>query len=257
MKGIKTLLVVTTMMTSFAPYADVGLNFHRDISPIIVQGEEIGYSLFAKSVYQLENGNNQIVFRMAKLIESNGGDREKFNSHAFVLNFDADDIDVRLESEVNVLRENQAIEFNRNPNVVLVDEGGNHIDFTIDRLPAGDALMRDYLKDLAHYNKTQGITAGNQNELEVAQFVTTAETPAVKVVTVNTGEVGPVSMIQYWMEKVTPAESDQFMSWAFENRSTNSLKPIEGTQALNMLGYWYSEAKVEERKQILAWLLSQ
>ena len=253
MKGIKTLLAATVMMTSFAPHADVGLNFHRDISPIIVQGEETSYSLFPTSAYQLENGNNQIVFRMAKLIESNGGDRTKFNSHAFVLNFDAEDIDVRLESAVNVLRENQAIEFNRNPNVLLVDEAGNRIDFTIDQLIAGDALMRDYTKDLAHYNKARNITVGNPNELEVAQVL-----PEVKVATVTTtNEVGPVSMIPYWMEKATAVESDQFMSWAFENRSTDSLKPIEGTQVLNMLGYWYSEAKVEERKQILAWLVSQ
>ncbi|WP_418113959.1 DUF2057 family protein [Vibrio scophthalmi] len=259
MKVMKTLLAIGVMTASFAPHAEVGLNFHRDLSPIIVNGEEMGYSLFSSSTQTLENGNNQIVFRMAKLIESNGGEREKFNSHAFVLSFDAEDIDLRLEPDMRVLRENQGMEFNNNPKVKLVDESGSYVDFTIDRLPAGDGLMRNYAKDLAHYNKTHGINTGNIAEGSVAQVdaAVVATVPSVKVVTVKTGELEPASMIEYWMDKATPAENEQFVSWAFENRSMDQLSPIEGSQALNMLSYWYAEAKVEDRKQILAWLISQ
>ncbi|EGU44849.1 hypothetical protein VII00023_11644 [Vibrio ichthyoenteri ATCC 700023] len=259
MKVMKTLLAIGVMTTSFAPHAEVGLNFHRDLSPIIVDGEEMGYSLFSSSAQTLDNGTNQIVFRMAKLIENNGGEREKFNSHAFVLSFNAEDIDLRLEPDMRVLRESEGIEFNKNPKVKLVDEGGNNVDFTIDRLPAGDGLMRDYSKDLAHYNKTHGINTGNIAESSVAQVdaAVVATSPAVKVVTVKTGELEPASMIEYWMDKATPAENEQFVSWAFENRSMDKVSPIEGSQALNMLSYWYAEAKVEDRKQILAWLISQ
>ncbi|KII80461.1 DUF2057 domain-containing protein [Vibrio renipiscarius] len=256
MKVIKTLLAIGVMTASFAPHAEVGLNFHRDLSPIIVNGEGMGYALFSNSEHTLDNGTNQIVFRMSRLIE-NGGERDKFNSDAFVLSFDAEDIDLRLEPVMRVLRGSDGIEFNRNPKVALVDEAGNHIKFTIDTLPAGKALIRDYEKDLVNYNKVNGI-ATEQAELAVVQAVAATEAaPVVKVVTVNTGEVGPVSMIQYWMEKATPVENDKFMTWAFENRALDSVKPIEGSQALNMLGYWYSEAKVDERKKILAWLISQ
>lgn len=253
MKVMKTLLAIGVMTASCASYAEVGLNFHQDLSPIIINGEEMGYSLFSNSTHSLENGSSQVVFRMEKLIEKNGGDRAKFNSHAFVLSFDAEDTDIRLEPGMRVLRESNSIEFNHSPKVLLVDESGNHLDFTIDKLPAGAGLVRDYSKDLANYNQTRGISTGSTNALEAMVPVA----PAVKVVTVNTGEVGSVAMIQYWMKQATPTENEQFMSWAFENRATEKIQPIEGSQVLNMLSYWYGEAKVEERKQILAWLVSQ
>ncbi|WP_162063315.1 DUF2057 family protein [Vibrio taketomensis] len=264
MKLIKSLLAIGVMTTSFTPYAEVGLNFHRDLTPIIVEGEEMGLLTSAKGGFQLDNGTNQFVFRMAKLIESNGGEREKFNSHAFVVSFDAQDTKVVLEPTMRVIRENESIEFNRNPRVALVDQSGKSVDFTIDMLPAaGDTLFgRDYTADLAKYNKQHGII-GHNEELAAEQVavvqaapITVSDAP-VKVVTINAGEIGPVAMVQYWMEKATPAEAEQFTDWAFDNRATKSMKALEGSKPVEMLSYWYSEAELEQRKQILAWLISR
>lgn len=255
MKVIKTLLAIGVMTTSFAPYAEVGLNFHKELSPVVIEGEEIGFNVFAKSNYILENGTNQVVFRMAKLIEGSG-EREKFNSHAFILTFTAEDTELELKPLKRVLRSNDAEEFNRNPSVALIDDSGKRLDFTLDMLPPENTITRDYEAELANYNVANGITVASP-VLATSDVAVTVAEPQVKFITVDSGEVGPVSMIQYWLEKASSAETEQFTAWAFENRAIKSPSALAGSKAVEMLSYWYGEAELEQRKQILAWIISQ
>ncbi|WP_260259128.1 YccT family protein [Vibrio intestinalis] len=253
MKVMKTLLAIGVMTASFAPHAEVGLNFHHELAPIIIDGEEQGFANFTSdSDFTLDNGTNQIVFRMEKLIDGQG-DREKFNSHAFVLSFTAKDTQVSLKPTMRVLRTTQAQAFNQDPKVALVDKNGKHLDFTLDVLPPSNAIMRDYTAELASFNKEHGITVQSKNTAQiVAQTASIAPSLAVEP-----NEIGPESMIQYWLKKASTEESETFVNWAFANRTVENPQGLEGSKALSMLSHWYSEADVNQRKQILAWLVSQ
>ena len=254
MKINKIILAISAMTTSFAPYADVGLHFGHELSPIVVQGEEMGF-FSSPDNFMLENGNNQIVFRMEKLIQSNGGEKAKFNSHAFVMSFNAANVELLLESDMRVLRESESVEFNRNPRVKLLDKNGRRVDFTIDVLPAGNSLTRNYIKELAHYNKVKGLEFIPAAATSAVQ--STVTTPIAKSASSDDEQVSPSSMIEYWVDKASAQETEQFVDWAFDNRSVTQLEPLAASQTLNMLSYWYGEANIAERKQILAWLINQ
>lgn len=256
MKIKQIVLAIGAMVTSFAPYAEVGLNFGKELSPIIVQGEEMGF-FSSTDDFILENGENQIVFRMEKLIQNNGGERAKFNSHAFVMSFTANNTELLLEPDMRVLRESESIEFNRNPKIKLMDSNGARVDFKIDVLPAGDTLTRDYSKELANYNRAHGLQFAALTESVATETTTQVPRLAVETKNLSNSGVNASAMIDYWMKKATAQESETFTDWAFDHRSDEKVKPLDGSQALNMLSYWYGEASMTERKQILAWLVSQ
>ncbi|MDA0146913.1 YccT family protein [Vibrio sp. LaRot3] len=247
MKVIKALLAIGVLTASFNSQAKVGLNFDDEISPQLINMEETGYWLFDMPVFEVENGTNQIVFRLSKLINTASGSNDKFNSDAFVITFDAEDTTLLLKPAVKVTRQVHADQFNENPQVRLVDANGNNIDFKIDTLPPILGIGRDYKKELVRYNKNNGlITEVAQSEKNNAPFETAKSV-----------ESNAAQMIVYWSEKATPAEFKQFTRLAFENRESNKKISVEGSQALEMMAYWYGEASISDRKSILAWLVSK
>lgn len=241
MKVMKTLFAIGVLTASFAPQADVGLRFHNEVSPIIVDGEEVGFRVFGTPEYQLEDGTNQIVFRVSKLVEGTTGEREKYNSKPYVMTFNAKDLNLYLAPSGKITRKSHAKAFDEKPTFSLTDESGKQLDYSVEVLPASQGITRDYTKELAKFNKDNGI--------EVKNFV---DSDAANINSTNSAK-----MIQYWLDKATAEESETFVNWAFANRTVANPQSLEGSKALSMLSHWYSEAGVDQRKQILAWLVSQ
>ncbi|MEX0333509.1 DUF2057 family protein [Vibrio tubiashii] len=253
MKVMKTLLLVGAVITSFAPKAEVELEFHRDISPILVDGDEIGYSLFSQKNYTIPNGVNQVVLRVSKLVERQG-EREKYNSDAFVFTFKESDKQLFIEPGTKIVRTEQADKFNESPQFIVKDANGRKVDFDYAVLPASDGLTRDYERELAKFNDK------NYPDLNVvtATAITTAQnTTSPKLAVSNSKASQQENMFGYWLEQATPDEINRFTELAFAARSKTEVSvPNDSSQPIQMLGYWYNKASDGERKKLLAHLVS-
>ncbi|WP_114767707.1 DUF2057 domain-containing protein [Vibrio rhodolitus] len=251
MKVMKTLTAICIATASFAPQAEVGLSFNDNLTPLVVDNEASGLWAFAKPKFKLPDGTNQVVFRVSKLVDNNFGEKEKFNSEAFVVTFDAADVQLTLAPDTQITRLLHVEQFNKNPKMKLTDENGNNIDFTIEELPYILGLGRDYEKELREYNVAKGIVpASAPSEVAIPSNV-----QVVQVGQLSGGDAS--QMVSYWSKKATPQEREQFTNWVFENRQSQQLSELEGSKALEMMSYWYIEATAVERKSILAWLVSQ
>ncbi|UPQ88627.1 YccT family protein [Vibrio sinaloensis] len=248
MKMIKTVGIVGAVITSFAPMAKVDLTFHRDISPLIIQGEEVGFSLFNKSAYQLEDGQSQIVLRVSKLVDKQG-EKEKFNSEVLVVSFDASNEQVLIEPGMTITRKEHATAFDANPSLKITSSTGQKLDYQQAILPASMGVTRDYEKELAKFNKANGIVVPGMvaaTAVESQSAIQSAQPSSAQ------------SMVQYWYEKAQPVDKEQFVEWAFANRKQQQLEALDSdSKPLEMMSYWYTEADAGERKAIFAWLVSQ
>jgi len=248
MKVIKRMCVIGAVVASFAPKAEVNIDFHSDVSPLLVGGEAVGYSFFSKTEYTVPDGTNQVVLRVSKLVEKLG-EKEKFNSKAFVLTFTEENQTISIEPNAKIMRLDQAEDFDKNPDFIVKNKQGRTIKYELDELPNLGGITRDFEKELAKYNKK------HYPELLVASST---------VVAVNTKKVkqpeasgSEPNMFDYWLEQANASEIDQFAQLAFEGRKSPRIDiPNDAPQPIQMLGYWYNKASVEERKQILTKLIS-
>lgn len=252
MKVIKSLVVVGAMIASFAPRAEVSVDFHSDISPLLVDGDSVGYSFFAKSSYTLPDGDNQIVLRVSKLVEKLG-EKEKFNSKAFVLTFNQTDQELFIEPDAKIVRVEQAQAFDQKPKFSVKNTQGKEIEFELAELPNLGGITRDYEKELAKFNKKHHPNLVVASAGAVASKADTSKESNLTLAS----ETSEPNMFEYWLEQASAADIDQFAQIAFDGRKQPSITIPDGeSQALQMLGYWYNKTSVEQRKQILSHLIS-
>ncbi len=260
MKIIKALVVIGSVIASFAPRAEVNLNFHSDISPLLVGGEEVGYSFFAKPSYAIPDGTNQIVLRVSKLVERLG-EKEKFNSKTFVLTFDGENEDIFIKPDVKITRIEHAEEFDRSPQFSLKNPAGKVIKYEIAELPNLGGIKRDYAKELTKFNVKY------YPELAAASLTSQASisTKSVKqqIIENNVLQVDNVAgsepnMFQYWLTQASEEDLVLFSDIVIASRKETSVIIPEGeSQPIQMLGYWFNKASVEQRQQILAYLITR
>ncbi|NOH81349.1 DUF2057 domain-containing protein [Vibrio sp. RE86] len=253
MKVIKRMCVIGAVVASFAPRAEVSLDFHSDISPLLVGGEEVGYSFFARSAYTVPDGKNQVVLRVSKLVEKMG-EKEKFNSKAFVMTFDESNQELFIEANAKLMRVEQAEAFNETPRFSVKNAQGKQIQFDLDELPNLGGITRDHEKELVKYNKKNypELIAGTTAVVATSTTVTT-ESKKIE----EKSSSSEANMFDYWMEQANASEIEQFADIAFKERKLPQISvPNEASQPVQMLGYWFNKASVEEKKQILTRLIS-
>ncbi len=234
-------------MASSNAIAQVEVRLHRDVAPIVVQDKEVGFSIKKKETFILPNGTNQLVIRVEKLVE-NLGEREKFNSKAVVVTFDANDSVINIEPTKNIKQRSQAFEFDESPKFDLNVISGEISKDSQGVLNASNGLTRDYLKELAAYNK--------ENNLGIKVMESSADTKlATELVDVEKSK--SQDMVQYWFGEATEAEQKQFADWAFSQRSSVTDMIKTESKPVEMMAYWYDKADKTEKSNILSWLLRQ
>ncbi|MGF1753889.1 DUF2057 domain-containing protein [Vibrio makurazakiensis] len=252
MKLIKKVIFVSAMIFPLSAVAAVTVHLDRDVAPVAVNGEEVGFSLSKKDKFVLDNGTNQFVVRVSKLVE-NMGEREKFNSSPVVITFDEKDTDVYIKPSIELRRTNQADEFQDKPFMAVVD--GNEQDIAVKQeiLPNLGGITRDYEKELARYNAKNGVA------LTSSAVIASAPTAKNNEIKSTAGENQDMSseMIEYWFNQATEDEQVEFTDWAYENRKSLTTELESESKPLEMLSYWYSKADKMQRSQIVAWLVSQ
>ncbi|MFA0442435.1 hypothetical protein BCU70_14330 [Vibrio sp. 10N.286.49.C2] len=96
-----------------------------------------------------------------------------------------------------------------------------------------------------------------KTELDSPVHAAAVATATSAAVIAPSGNNQSVDMIQYWYDKASSNEKDEFVTWAVENRKSIVTELPLDSQSTDMMQYWYKEATISERQSILAWLLSQ
>ena len=119
MKSIGKWLAVSAGVFSCTAMSAVNIDLHRDIEPIVVNGEKLGFFINKESVLNLDDGLNQMVVSVAKLVQNQYGEREKFNSKPFIITFEASDADLELLLPTTFTKIEAAKKFDRSPTYIL------------------------------------------------------------------------------------------------------------------------------------------
>lgn len=230
MKLGKKLLLATGFACAFSAQAAVEVKFAPDVEAMIVNGEQTFNLLESTKDVTLDDGLNQIVVRVSKLVEGQG-QLEKYRSVPMVLTFTAAEQHLLIKPNMRILNAVDKQNFNANPRMKLTTLNGVSIDATIDILPkeknvnTSNLLGRNYLKELALYNQSKGYALVGEGEevviahpepkaLKLVKADVKASVTTVPVAVKTVKAVSSESDIKSLFSQLTPEQRKAFLGWA-------------------------------------------
>ena len=206
----------------------------------MLKEKNVGFTIFDNNKFKLEDGKQQIVIRVSKLVIKQG-QKEKFKSEPLIISLDLENVDLEIFPERDFLYHKDIKGFDKKP-VVLAKVNGKEVVVQQEILERGAGMTRDYAAELKVQN-------GFDNVSEVVAVAPVVTTPKVAS--------SPIKMSQDLFVKASETEKEQFTDWAFKNRK--SIKaPLDGEgKILPMLEYWYEKADADEKAEILTWILAK
>jgi uncharacterized protein YccT (UPF0319 family) len=241
MVWFKKLIISLFAVCAFSAQAAINVSMHQDLELLVINGKNVGFTVFGNNKFTLENGQSQIVVRVSKLVIKQG-EKEKFKSEPIIVSFDINDANLMISPSRTFMRVEEIQGFDKTPTVIVTKEG-LPIDVEQQLLERGVGISRDYAAELKAQN-------GNQN---IAQLAAVAAPVSVAKVS----NVSPIKMSQDLFSKASASEKDQFTNWAFENRKSIKSELNGEGKILPMLEYWYEKANLDERAELLTWILAQ
>ncbi|MCC4798978.1 VvgS protein [Enterovibrio norvegicus] len=234
MKQILKSVLVVGALVPFVANAEVNVTLHKDVEAVVVNGEELPITVMGKSQFSLENGTNQLVIRLSKLIAT-GSEYEKFKSDPLVVTFTSEDKEIMIEPTRQIMREAQVKDFKQSPSFTMTDQSGKTVSSQQNVLPQGPGFLRDYEKELARFNEKQGVVLGgaaltasavaNAAEASAPSNVQKTSEPTViapqKQVSIQPAQgVSPensIILMQADFLRMNPETQKQFLQWAVKN----------------------------------------
>ncbi|PSU32122.1 DUF2057 family protein [Photobacterium lutimaris] len=178
---IKSWLAIATLLASASSQAMVNVSFERDVELLAVNGKALSAFSTAPSKVELDNGPNQLVARVSKLVSYNG-EFKKFLTYPVVLTFDISDADIDVSAGRVIIRDDQIKGFDKKPSLKVTMNGRAYTDFHQGLLPRGTGIVRDYERELLTYNVDNGFAVEEKTRPSInyqsATAVTTSSTVA-------------------------------------------------------------------------------
>ncbi|MGF1738406.1 DUF2057 family protein [Photobacterium satsumensis] len=173
---LKTFIATTALLSAGIANAAVEVTFDKDLELLVANGESMGLLAKSPESITLDNGANQLVVRVSKLV-SYSGEYKKLISEPVVLTFDVEDTELSVGPTRHIVRDHQINGFDKNPEM-KIDEGSKSLDtFHQGILLRTSGMMRDYVKELDDYNLTQGFVA---KDARPQLILTSASEPAAQ-----------------------------------------------------------------------------
>ncbi|MBE1274682.1 DUF2057 family protein [Enterovibrio baiacu] len=217
MKFLKYVFALVALSVSSGAVADVTVKLHRDLEFMVINGEELGFNFGTQKEQVLPNGQNQLVIRMSKLLP-NGSSHDKFNSRPIVVTFDASDTKFELAPTRRIESERDINGFDQKPSVKI--EGANQVDFHQGILLRGPGILPDLARDLALYNKKNGMQGSVQTVVEATEVAAKTSTPAIATKAASASSVDTNNsfiLLQADFLRMSPEQQKAFLSWAVQN----------------------------------------
>lgn len=216
---LKIWLGIATLLFTASSQAAVNVSFERDIELLAINGEQLGLLSSASSEIELENGPNQLIARVSKLV-SYHGEFKKFLSKPVVLTFNVSDTDVHVRASRVIIRDDQIKGFDKNPSLALEMRGKPFTEFHQGILPRGAGLVRDYERELAAYNVEHGFAAEAKPRPSINYVVTVAADSTKQKNAVATVSKSPLStdnvliLLQADYLRLPADKRAAFLDWA-------------------------------------------
>lgn len=252
-KRIK-ILAMAYLFGCSAAIAEVNVELDRDIHVIAINGESLGFTLMKKGNLDLKNGTNQLVVRIEKLIISEYGEKEKYNSVPVIMTFDASDLNVQLSASKDVKSVKESVLFDRNPLFILKEpQAKTELLVKQNILPSAGGFTRDYELEVARYNVKNKIALS-----DVSVAVLQIENKEKIKIIENDDGINTVKMVEHWYSKASEKERTVFTELAFQSRKNNiNLDDGNESKALDMMVHWYNESTDEQKKSVISWLFEK
>lgn len=258
MKKKLQLLAIASLFGCSTTMAEVNVELDRDIHVIAINGESLGFTLMTNGNLELKNGMNQLVVRIEKLIISDYGEKEKYNSVPVIMTFDASDLSdlsdlsVQLSASKNIKSVKESVLFDKNPLFILKERQAK-VELLVKQniLPSAGGFTRDYELEIARYNAKNGIEL---SDISIAVL----ETENKAKEKLNAKSVNTVKMVEHWYSKASEKDKKTFTELAFDARK-NDINLVENLnhKELDMMVHWYNESTDEQKKKVISWLFEK
>lgn len=220
------ILVVGSLLISSPAMADVSLRLPEGIKLVATNGKKA-------KIYRhtnLPDGINQIALQYEGEFGKDINDSDMEYSHVFVVTFDAADAKLEMKSP-NVRRKSHVENFNKNPNITIVDQHGTVIPTAIGKLEKeGFQLMRDYERELEEFNVSgspAAVPPGTTSQAASQSKTVQPKSVKVKKPYTSTNTVKempqqpqaggqpeiPEQMLKYWYEQADEETKERFKEW--------------------------------------------
>ncbi len=225
MKFGKVALLTTSLFFACSVNAAVEVTFAPDVETVIVNGNETLNLLENTEDLTLENGLNQIVVRVSKLVQGQGH-LEKYRSEPMVITFTVNDQNINIKPNDRIINSVDVMNFDAAPSMKLVTTNGTSVEAKIEVLPKnkiGDTSSmfgRDYLKDLAYYNQALGYAFTGQEAIIQPKPIVPTKLVKVESKAVDSVISNPVKLVAAEQEikniysQLTPQQRKAFLGWA-------------------------------------------
>ncbi|KDM93019.1 DUF2057 domain-containing protein [Photobacterium galatheae] len=207
---LKNLFLSSALLAFTTPsIAQVNLELPKGVHLLVVNEQDAGYSSLGfnhQPVLTLPDGQNQVVFRIGKIVMESGSLKTKYDSVPLVALFDAKNTTLTLEvPKINTLAQGQA--YDQSPHFSILEQG-HPIEVKSDKLAVGFTLSPDFVDLTEKYNRTERIAS-----LKHTAKPANTTNPKENVSSNPEAE----KMLQYWFKQATPETQKAFLSWAVQN----------------------------------------
>ncbi|MGR6862174.1 YccT family protein [Aliivibrio salmonicida] len=252
MKKKLQLLAIASLFGSSSAMSGINVELDRDINILAINGESLGFTLVKERHLELEDGVNQLVVRIEKLITSEYGEKEKYNSVPVIMTFDASDVEVELSASKNIKYIKESVLFDKNPMFLLKDpQAKTNVLIKQNILSSSGGFTRDYELEIARYNAKNDIALSDTS-------IAVLETENKAKEKLNVERVNTVVMIKHWYSKASEKDKKTFTELAFDARK-NDINLVENLnhKELDMMVHWYNESTDEQKKKVISWLFEK
>lgn len=215
MKLLSAFTIVGLFISGSA-LAEVNVKVSDEISVIAANGEELGLRLFDKKSYQFDDGVNQLLVRVSKLVRKPNGEFEKFDSDPVIVTFSTSNDSVFLKASEDVETVAQGRAFNKSPQYSM-SSNSDSLQHQVDILPRAGGITRDYEKEIIRYNNKRNIVlkdnsidtpfSSSKNEIDLEQQSEDALNSVVS-------SAVDISELRKQYLALTDKQRKDFLSWA-------------------------------------------
>lgn len=215
MKKIYSVIGLICMLVANSVLANVELNIPAEIDLLSVNmhSPKLEGQLFGEKKTQLNNGENQIVFRYVPSFNERE-DVVKIYSDVIIVKFTA--ADVNLNFKLPIYKDaNEARKKITRLEWKLVDQSGQYIAKQEDTLTkTGVQLGRNYNHEATQYNEQGGIASIGYTKVIVPTTQhKVAETVTVENEVETSTDSNHLQQLQLWYSKASKEERKAFKKW--------------------------------------------
>lgn len=213
---LNKLLALSCGLIAPLSFADVNIDIPRDVQILVVNGEDAGYSSFGfdyKDNLHLNDGINQVVFRVSKVVNESGNKSTKFKSKPLVATFESTDSHLKLEVP-NLKTLQSGYNFDSDPSFKLGAIDGEVEYFKQGQLRTLATFGSDFVQATENFNKSSEpaslahLVSSSTNPIKV-----TAPTPEKKA---KVSAQANTDLKSLFLNK-SYQEKQEFLSWAIKN----------------------------------------